>query len=135
MPTDPITIQRAYYSATAATYDGMHVAEDDEHGFALAYMLAVVDHFGVESILDIGSGTGRALLRMKQKMPHVRVVGVEPSAELRDMGYTKGLSASDLIDGDAILTKSHSGLMFSICYRISSGGTSIGPRSKFNRAI
>ena len=33
------------------------------------------------------------------------------------------------------LTKSHSSLMFSICYRISSGRTSIGPRSKFKRAI
>jgi hypothetical protein len=33
------------------------------------------------------------------------------------------------------LTKSHSSLMFSICYRISNGRTSIGPRSKFKRAI
>jgi hypothetical protein len=38
-------------------------------------------------------------------------------------------------DGTPNLTKSHSSLMFSICYRISSGRTSIGPRSKFKRAI
>ena len=45
MSADPIAIQRAYYAATAAAYDGRHVAENDEHGFTLAYMLAVVDHF------------------------------------------------------------------------------------------
>ena len=39
------------------------------------------------------------------------------------------------LEGFSNLTKSHSSLMFSICYRISSGRTSIGPRSKFKRAI
>ena len=92
MSADPIGIQRAYYAATAATYDGQHVAEDDEHGFALAFMAAAMEHFGFHSVLDIGSGTGRAVLRIKDTMPNVRIVGVEPSSALRNIGYEKGLS-------------------------------------------
>ena len=95
-------IQRAYYAKTASGYDDMHVAADDEHGFALAYMISIADHLGVESILDVGSGTGRALLAVKRKLPQMRVVGVEPSSELREIGYSKGLSPAELIDGDAM---------------------------------
>jgi ubiquinone/menaquinone biosynthesis C-methylase UbiE len=115
MSADPIAIQRAYYAATAAAYDGMHVAENDEHDFALAYMLAVVDHFGFRSILDIGSGTGRVLLKIKGKMPHVHVLGIEPSAELRNIGYTKGLTMSELIDGDAMELSFQDGAFDLVC--------------------
>jgi SAM-dependent methyltransferase len=102
MPRDEIVIQREYYAATARMYDEMHLGECDEHGFALAYMIAAADHLGVRSILDIGSGTGRALLKVKEKLPAVRVVGVEPSAELRNVGYNKGLSPTELVNGDAM---------------------------------
>jgi len=102
MSRDEIAIQREYYAATAHRYDEMHVGEYDEHGLALAYMIAAADHFGIRSILDIGSGTGRALMKIKEKLPAVKVAGVEPSAELRNMGYSKGLSSTELIDGDAM---------------------------------
>src|ERR1700748_791021 len=95
-------IQRAYYAKTAKDYDDMHVAADDEHGFALAYMIATADHLGVESILDVGSGTGRALLAVKRKLPHGRIAGAEPSPELRRIGHSKGLSPTELVDGDAM---------------------------------
>jgi ubiquinone/menaquinone biosynthesis C-methylase UbiE len=93
----------------------MHVAQDDEHGFALAYMLAAVDHLGVRSILDVGSGTGRAVLNVKRKMPHVRIVGVEPSPELRSVGYSKGLAPSELIDGDAMKLAFDDGAFDLVC--------------------
>jgi ubiquinone/menaquinone biosynthesis C-methylase UbiE len=101
-PSDEIAIQREYYAATAHKYDEMHGEERDEHGFALAYMVAAVRHFGISSILDIGSGTGRALLSLKAEIPSIKVVGVEPSSELRNIGYAKGLSTSELVDGDAM---------------------------------
>ena len=97
-----VDIQRAYYAKTASVYDAMHVAEDDDHAFALAYMIGVADFLGVESVLDIGSGTGRVLTKIKTKLPHISIVGIEPSHELRKIGYAKGLSQSDLIDGDAM---------------------------------
>ena len=99
---DAVAIQRAYYAATAARYDAMHVAEDDEHGFALQFMIAVIRYLGVRSVLDIGSGTGRALLTLQREVPEVRAVGIEPSPELRRVGHGKGLAESQLIDGDAM---------------------------------
>jgi ubiquinone/menaquinone biosynthesis C-methylase UbiE len=102
MAENAVEIQRAYYAATAARYDAMHVAEDDEHGFALVHMIAAAEQLGVRSILDIGSGTGRALLKVKKALPAVRIVGIEPSPELRAVGHAKGLSEAELIDGDAM---------------------------------
>jgi ubiquinone/menaquinone biosynthesis C-methylase UbiE len=50
----------------------------------------------------LAAGRGRALLRIKEKMPNYTAVGIEPSPELRGVGHAKGLSAAQLIDGDAL---------------------------------
>jgi ubiquinone/menaquinone biosynthesis C-methylase UbiE len=97
-----VQIQRAYYARTATGYDGLHVRTDDEHGFALSFLISVVGQFGIRSILDVGCGTGRGLLRIKDAIPGLAVAGIEPSAELRAVGHAKGLSESELIDGDAM---------------------------------
>jgi len=101
--TDPssIEIQRRYYAETANQYDSMHLEQNDEHFFALSFLVGVIDYLGIRSILDIGSGTGRALQYIKKLRPDLRVIGVEPVLELREMGYAKGLSQADLVDGDA----------------------------------
>ena len=96
-----VKIQRAYYAATAANYDDMHLHADDEHHLALRFMISMLPQLGVRSILDVGSGTGRGLMKLKSEAPGVRAVGIEPSAELRAVGHAKGLSAEELIDGDA----------------------------------
>ena len=70
-------------------------------GLAFAYMMAMIDFFGIGSVLDVGSGTGFALLKLKEKMPHIRTIGVEPSAAQRAIGYSKGLTTAELVDGDA----------------------------------
>jgi len=98
---DPVSAQLAYYAATAARYDEMHVGENDEHYFALAIMMSFFEFLDIRSILDVGAGTGRALIDIKQKYPSIRFVGVEPSSELRSQGQLKGLSPSELVDGDA----------------------------------
>jgi hypothetical protein len=48
-----VRIQREYYSATASIYDELHSNESNEHSFALAVMLGIVDHLNVKSILDM----------------------------------------------------------------------------------
>jgi ubiquinone/menaquinone biosynthesis C-methylase UbiE len=99
MQTEDVEIQRAYYAETARKYDKMHA---DEHGLGLHFMISAVEELGVESILDVGCGTGRALFKIREKLPHVQAIGIEPCAELRDMGHAKGLADSQLIDGDAM---------------------------------
>jgi ubiquinone/menaquinone biosynthesis C-methylase UbiE len=95
-------IQRQYYAETADRYDSMHVHAGDEHYFALSVMLAAVDFCAIESVLDIGSGTGRAIAHVKRHRPTLRVKGVEPVRELRDIGYRNGISREDLVAGDAL---------------------------------
>jgi ubiquinone/menaquinone biosynthesis C-methylase UbiE len=94
-------IQQAYYLETADKYDEMHNQDRDEHGLGLAYMVAMIEFFGIGSVLDVGSGTGFTLLKLKEKLPHIRAVGVEPSTAQRAIGYGKGLSDTELVDGDA----------------------------------
>lgn len=96
-----VEIQRSYYTKNASDYDSMHLDSNDEHFFALSFLAGVVDYLGITSILDIGSGTGRALQYLKTRCPELRIVGVEPVSALREIGYSKGLSESQLIDGDA----------------------------------
>ena len=71
-----------------------------------AKLCAAVYDFGLETPwysidMDVGSGKGRALLRIKGKMPNCKAIGIEPSPELRSVGHAKGLSDTQLIDGDA----------------------------------
>ena len=97
-----IQLQRDYYARTAGIYEDLHVQKDDEHYFALAWMAALVGQYGYHSVLDVGSGTGRGLIFLKTMFPELRVVGVEPSSELRQIGYDKGLSREELVSGDAL---------------------------------
>lgn len=97
-----VELQRSYYARTAGVYEDLHVKNDDEHFFALAWLAALIGHYGYTSVLDVGSGTGRGLLYLKAMFPDLRVIGVEPSPELRKVGCDKGLSKEDLVDGDAL---------------------------------
>src|SRR5262245_61341469 len=98
---DPVLVQRNYYRTSADQYDRMHNNPVDSHAFALAVLVSMIDFFEIQSILDVGSGTGRALLAIRRSHPAVRLVGVEPSPEMRSQGHTNGLAANELIDGDA----------------------------------
>jgi ubiquinone/menaquinone biosynthesis C-methylase UbiE len=96
---DDVEWQRTYYSSTADKYDGMH--DEHEHQLPLALLIGALDWMGVESVLDVGSGTGRAVVHIKSRRPEVRVVGLEPVDALREVGHLRGLSKNDLIAGDA----------------------------------
>ncbi len=93
--------QQRYYTRTAGKYDDLHLHEKDEHYFALSLLRGVLDYLDARSILDIGSGTGRALIYLKNKRPDLKIIGVEPVTALREVGYTKGLSKDELVPGDA----------------------------------
>lgn len=97
-----IEIQQRYYAETASKYDSMHLEEQDEHFFALSFLIGAIGFLDIRSVLDIGSGTGRAIHFLKKQCPQLRIVGIEPVAELREIGYSKGLSRDELIDGDAL---------------------------------
>jgi ubiquinone/menaquinone biosynthesis C-methylase UbiE len=99
---DAIYLQHKYYIDTAAEYDLMHVHEeaDAEHELAFQFMCSLIEKYKVSSVLDVGAGTGRVMLNLQQRYPHIRVAGIEPVAALREQGYRKGIAGQALIDGD-----------------------------------
>lgn len=113
--TSEIEKQKIYYALTAKYYDEMHIDEQDEHSFALCFLVAALDYLQVKSILDIGSGTGRALKYIKKCRPDILLVGIEPVKELREVGYSHGLTEQEIIDGDANKLQFSSGQFDLVC--------------------
>lgn len=95
--------QREYYKRTAEHYDEMHINPSDEHGKALAVFSGLAQLLGpVDSILDVGAGTGRGMKRLRACWTNARIVGVEPVDELRAVGYSGGIPDTELVAGDAL---------------------------------
>lgn len=95
-------IQQQFYKETAHIYDNQHLSEDTdvEHLAAIGYLESIVKLYNIKSILDIGAGTGRTISHFKAKFPEIKIVGIEPVKELREIGYSKGISPSELFDGN-----------------------------------
>jgi len=98
---EALAAQTQYYIRTGAQYDEQQVHPMDEHANALGWLATLIDQRQYRSVLDIGSGTGRALLYLKGR-PGLLLRGIEPSQTLRESGYAKGLSLSELTPGDAL---------------------------------
>jgi SAM-dependent methyltransferase len=90
--------QKEYYERTAEHYAEMHVSPGDEHFIALEYIIAMLSVIRAESVLDVGSGTGRAVQYLRERRPDLRVVGLEPSDSLRARASLMG---GDFVGGDA----------------------------------
>lgn len=99
-------LQQAYYEDTAALYDEMHVAGNDEHDFALSILAGLARHLRSRSILDVGSGTGRAIRRLKADLPEVEILGVEPCEALRRIAiHNFDIPEQNILPGDALSLK------------------------------
>jgi ubiquinone/menaquinone biosynthesis C-methylase UbiE len=93
-------LQKEYYSTTAKQYDNQHLQLDDEHYLALNYLDGIIRFHNFKSILDIGAGTGRAALFLRERNPSLEIISIEPVEALRSIGYAKGLNQVELRDGD-----------------------------------
>jgi ubiquinone/menaquinone biosynthesis C-methylase UbiE len=100
MKPDETDLQKSYYATTASDYDHQHLLDKDEHFLALNYLEGLINFHGFTSVLDVGAGTGRAALFLRERNPELRVVSVEPVKELREIGHSKGLNPLELLDGD-----------------------------------
>lgn len=98
---EQIRIQRQYYADTASRYDTMRTEEEAAFALATGFLVGVAPALGVSSILDVGAGTGSTTQKLRDRLPGVRVIGLEPVEALRKVGYQRGLSPEELVDGDA----------------------------------
>lgn len=95
-------IQRSYYSETANRYDEMHLAAGDEHYISLSYISALLRRIDARTVLDVGCGTGRASLYLREDNAEIAVYGIEPVAELLDVAVKKGANANSLVNGTGL---------------------------------
>jgi ubiquinone/menaquinone biosynthesis C-methylase UbiE len=79
-----VRVQRRYYTETDERYEAMHANEaaGDEAGLRLVTMLLAP--LGVQSILDVGTATGRGLRNLREAFPEARICGIEPVRALLD---------------------------------------------------
>jgi len=81
-------IQERYYAETATVYDRLHFHADDGHETALRFISALVETLRLESVLDVGCGTGRALRHLHAHHPQLHLQAVEPSWPLIQQAVT-----------------------------------------------
>jgi ubiquinone/menaquinone biosynthesis C-methylase UbiE len=100
--SDSVKLQQQYYTKIAEDYDHQHLP-DPEHEFALAWLIGLLEHYRIASILDVGSGTGRVIRHLRNHPLHTKlnVLGVEPVAALREQAYKQGIGKDEIIEGDA----------------------------------
>jgi ubiquinone/menaquinone biosynthesis C-methylase UbiE len=87
--------QQDYYAERASAYDSMHVQPGDAHFIALEYVVALLRVVRAKSVLDVGSGTGRAIQFLRQRCPDLRIEGVEPVSKLRERVRVPGIVMHD----------------------------------------
>jgi ubiquinone/menaquinone biosynthesis C-methylase UbiE len=93
-------IQREYYAATAAKYDSMHGHEAANNPQTFKYVTFLLRAVQPETVLDVGAGTGQAILKMKKAMPDLSISGVEPVTALIEQGEREnGLPAGTILQG------------------------------------
>lgn len=73
--------QADYYRQTASRYDSEHV-DDVENERALAHIARFLSDLDRPSVLDVGTGTGRGLSTLAERVPGLDLFGVEPVEEL-----------------------------------------------------
>src|SRR5262245_7425396 len=94
--TTEVERQLKYYDETASTYDATHVG-DDEHALAIRYMIQMLRLHNCRTILDVGSGTGRAVRSLLDAGFDVR--GIEPAKSLITIAEKKGIPPGVIREG------------------------------------
>jgi ubiquinone/menaquinone biosynthesis C-methylase UbiE len=85
-----VAIQRQYYSDTASHYETMHAHEGAVDPFSQDFVHSILRFFQIQSILDVGTATGRGLCDFRTALPSVFVCGIEPVAALLQQGHAAG---------------------------------------------
>lgn len=88
---DPaVEIQREYYTETASRYDSMHAHEGADDPECRKFIISILRSLEIQSLLDVGSATGRGLQDFAAALSGALVCGVEPVTALLQQGVAAG---------------------------------------------
>jgi SAM-dependent methyltransferase len=81
-PFEPeIALQRDFYASTAHRYDDEY-RSPEEFAPGLNLMVEQLDRWGAQSVLDVGTGTGRLLRDLSARWPTLAIHGIDPVPEM-----------------------------------------------------
>lgn len=80
----------------------MRANEQHYRRVALSHISAFVRQFELKSVLDLGCGTGNAIVRLMEENPAVCFRGIEPVSQLLNMALKKGVSKHLLVTGSGM---------------------------------
>jgi len=93
-------IQRRYYTQTASRYEEMHDHEGVRDAFCRRFFESMLRLVDAQSVLDVGTATGRFLSDLRPVMPRAFLCGVEPVYALLDVARRNGaISPGGLVCG------------------------------------
>ena len=100
-PLAQAKVQLDFYAGQAAGYVPQHFGQGEVDP-ALPFVIGQIRMRGWTSLLDIGSGSGRIPAILRDHATLDRLVGLEPSAEMRAVARERyGFAESEFVDGDA----------------------------------
>lgn len=91
---EAVEIQRRYYTETATEYERMHAHEGIRDVFSRRFVEAILQMLGPQSVLDVGTATGRFLRDVRAVLPGAFLCGVEPVYALLDVARRNGAASS-----------------------------------------
>jgi ubiquinone/menaquinone biosynthesis C-methylase UbiE len=95
-----VEIQRKYYADTAAQYEEMHGTEGSADPLHMDFVIAMLRMLRVQTVLDVGTASGRTLRTFKTALPDLFACGIEPVGALLDQAVVRGIFESgSLIQG------------------------------------
>jgi len=71
----------------------MHAHEGSTDAFSMKFFHSILRMLDAQSVLDVGTATGRNLRDLEEGLPHLSVCGVEPVAALVEQAIQKGNDA------------------------------------------
>lgn len=92
-------LRQDYYRRTAADYARLHEGSESTHDRALALIVSLLPGLGATSVLDVGTGTGRAIRWLRREAPNLRAQGLEPVPELILEAEKHGVPPGTIVHG------------------------------------
>jgi ubiquinone/menaquinone biosynthesis C-methylase UbiE len=102
---EAVRLQRKYYADTAARYQEMHEHEGSGDPAHMEFVVSLLQMLRVQTLLDVGTASGRALRTLKTAIPALTVCGIEPVGALLDDAVVRGNTAFGAViqaSGDAL---------------------------------